>query len=72
MLPALPAVALTSLPLLPTLDLPAPQQPPCYLVMPLPHCAEGSAKAKPELGTLCVFSFLPTSILTTGLGSQLA
>lgn len=27
--------------------------------MPLPHGAEGSAKAKPELVTLCFFSFLP-------------
>lgn len=37
------------------------------LVMPLPYCAEGSAKAKPEMGPTVSSAFLYTSVLTTGV-----
>lgn len=50
-----------------TLSMPAGPTTTLILVMPLPYCAEGSAKAKPELGPTVSSAFLYTSVLTTGV-----
>lgn len=65
-MPVLPATALTN-PILvgPTITL-------MVSVMSLPHSAEGSAKAKPELGPVVSLAFLHISALITGARSKLS
>lgn len=58
----MPATALTNLPCPVRLILAGPTTP-MVLVMPLPHCADGSAKTKPELGPIVSSAFLYISVL---------